>query len=226
MFPIVGPTQQTDFKIETPSGEAILDQHGIARLINFELNQKTSQSLKYSRVYKENTNLNNPKASNNNSNPKEVFWPYNFEMNKTFNLTDEELIIEFEIMCEEAMPYMFGYHPAFKLSGNKNEFVSISGNGFLSKSKNVSYNQIEQKENTAYQVKNISNSELVRPDKELKIEIKTKGFNNMMFWTNHSSMLCVEPITHLPYPTTTTYFGNKILGPKKYKVTITPKKIQ
>ncbi|MFT4244431.1 MAG: aldose 1-epimerase [Candidatus Woesearchaeota archaeon] len=220
MFPIVGPTEKTNFKITTPKGEAILDQHGIARLINFQRTHKTRQKIRYSKFYNAYSNLQNPKASPNKLNPQIVFWPYDFEIIKTLDISNEKLTIEFIIKCDTTMPYMFGYHPAFKLSGKKEEFI------YLDKKLNLYYGEVEEQGNFAYQVNNLSTVQLIRKDRNLNIEIKTYGFENMMFWTNDSSMICIEPITHPPFTRTQSYFEKRILGPQKFKVEIIPKKFQ
>ena len=37
MFPIIGPTDEANFKVKTPKGEAILDQHGLLRELTYAL---------------------------------------------------------------------------------------------------------------------------------------------------------------------------------------------
>ena len=37
MFPIIGPTNKADFKVKTPKGDAIQDQHGLLREMSYVL---------------------------------------------------------------------------------------------------------------------------------------------------------------------------------------------
>ncbi len=51
MFPIIGPTESNDFKVNTERGEAIQDQHGLLRELEYELLENTGSSVSFQKYY-------------------------------------------------------------------------------------------------------------------------------------------------------------------------------
>ena len=129
MFPVIGPTEANGFIVETERGEAVQDQHGLLRELTYAVVSETGHSVSYNKTYKKNTPVKNSKYPDK-STKKMVSWPYNFSFAKKFNLTDEHLSIEFVIRGEPGMPFMLGYHPAFKLSGRNTEIFSTGRKEF------------------------------------------------------------------------------------------------
>ncbi|NOQ92552.1 MAG: aldose 1-epimerase, partial [Flavobacteriaceae bacterium] len=124
MFPIIGPTSTNNNKVYTKKGECIQGQHGFLRELEYYLvnNSKTKAVLK--KTYKANAQINNSGFPENSNEPY-TFWSYNFTFTKSFELFDDFLLIQFELKSEKGMPFMFGYHPAFKLSGDLDETIQI-----------------------------------------------------------------------------------------------------
>ena len=101
------------------------------------------------------------------------------------------------------MPFMLGYHPAFKLSGQHTEIVE-------SGSKQISLQDILDVGSIAFPALNTDELSLIKQD-GYHIKIATKGFNNFMLWTEVPNMVCIEPITAYPYT------GEKALGENLFR---------
>ncbi len=189
MFPIIGPTIKNNHIVSTKKGDAILDQHGLLREFTYELVEKTTQTALFSKTYAQHTPLKNRKFPTK-SLQESVFWPYDFYFTKKFELTNETLAITFEIHSEENMPYMLGYHPAFKLSGLGNETLTTS-------SKKINLDTIFSAGSDALPILN-THVITLHNTKKKDIKITTEGFEHFMLWTEENTMLCIEPITHFP----------------------------
>jgi len=197
MFPIVGPTKQNDYRVKTPQGEAILDQHGLLREMEYHLIQETSDTVSFQKKYRAETKIINSKYPNR-STVKNLSRPYNFTVKKIFKLTEYSLDITFEVSSPEWMPFMFGYHPAFKLWGFLTESVLIWDN-------KITLAEVQKVWWDAYPLLNInevilnkSQNESVKNQKNIKIS--TQGFENIMLRSEVPNMICIEPITNYPSP--------------------------
>lgn len=190
MFPIIGPTESANFRVKTPKGESVQDQHGLLRELRYELTEKTRTRAVFLKRYKANTLINNAKYPNKSTEP-ELSWPYDFEFTKTFLLTNKGVRITFVIRGEKGMPFMLGYHPAFRLNTNTTAI------------------QTEDKRITLPEVMAVGSRALHVPDcnkvvlaDSRSIEISTTGFLGFMLWTEVDTMVCIEPITFYPYAVT------------------------
>jgi hypothetical protein len=202
MFPIIGPTEANDFIVNTPRGHAVQDQHGLLRELSYRVSNQTVDSLDFEKKYLKNTRVKNSKYPDKS--PKEsLSWPYSFEFRKKFKLSDDALTILFEIKGEPGMPFMLGYHPAFKLSGKHTEI-------FESGSKQISLQDILDVGSIAFPALNTDELSLIKQE-GYHIKIATKGFNNFMLWTEVPNMVCIEPITAYPYT------GEKALGENLFR---------
>jgi len=190
MFPIIGPTESYNFSVGTERGNAKQDQHGILRELKYELKKSSKNSAVFYKNYVANTKVKNSKFPEKSNQP-EVYWLYNFEFSKSFLLTNEALHVYFDIVCEKGMPFMLGYHPAFKLSGESTEFVHTA-------QKQITLQDILDVGDVALPLLNSSNVSLIKKS-GANIKIETKGFGNFMCWTPIPDMLCIEPITKYPY---------------------------
>ena len=216
MFPVIGPTEATDFKVSTPKGDAVQDQHGLLRELEYVVKHSDQYSAIFQKEYKANTKVNNSKYPEK-STKKEVFWPYDFKFKKSFELSNDSLKISFEIEAEEGMPFMLGYHPAFKLSGLNSESCKL-------KTQEIKLQSILDSGSFAYRVLNTDEITLVKKT-GYSIIIKTEGFNNFMLWTEVPNMLCVEPITIYPYTESKELTKNMFKiskGKDVFSVTIIP----
>lgn len=187
MFPIIGPTAEVDFEVVTPKGKAVQDQHGLLRELNYELKFQSENAVFFKKEYVEKTKVRNSKYPKKSS-VKELYWPYSFTFQKIFKLKKNGLEILFKISGEEGMPFMLGYHPAFKLYVKDS---SIRANG-----KTIALSEIIVVGNRAFHVANC-NTIVLKDKKELKLV--TEGFGNFMLWTEVPNMVCIEPITFYPY---------------------------
>lgn len=190
MFPVIGPTEANGFVVATPKGNAIQDQHGLLRELSYTLTESGGNFAVFQKVYAANTNVKNSKFPEKSPEEK-LSWTYDFVFKKSYELSNNSLKITFEIEAEKGMPFMLGYHPAFKLSGEKTEICK-------SNTQEITIQKIMDGGSTAYPVLNSQEIKLIK-NKGFNISIKTKGFDNFMLWTEVPNMLCIEPITAYPY---------------------------
>ncbi|MDX1760018.1 MAG: aldose 1-epimerase, partial [Arenibacter algicola] len=115
MFPIIGPTNEANFRVTTPKGAAVQDQHGLLREMAYQLVSQTETKAIFRKQYVSGTPIKNSKYPSK-STEEYLSWPYNFEFTKSFEILENGLRIQFKIIGEEGMPFMLGYHPAFKLN--------------------------------------------------------------------------------------------------------------
>ncbi len=218
MFPIIGATKGNNFSISTPKSEAKLDQHGILRVMKYNLLSKTSSEAKFDKNYTANTILSNPKFPDR-STLSSLSWPYNFDFKKSFKITNKGLVITFEISSEKDMPYMLGFHPAFKIYNSSSVFKTSN--------KQFSLSQILEAGSNAFPIKNC-NQVILTNNGDVEIDIKTSGFRHIMFWSEVPNMVCIEPITFYPSSVSAKelYQGfDKSSGYEKFEIMISPSKL-
>ena len=217
MFPVIGPTEATDFIVSTPKGNAIQDPHGLLRELSYTLTESGENFAVFQKDYTANTLVKNSKFPEKSPEEK-LSWPYDFRFKKLYELTNDSLKITFEIEAEKGMPFMLGYHPAFKLSGDYSEICKT-------KSQEISLQKIKDGGSTAYPILNTQEIKLIK-NKGFNISIKTKGFGNFMLWTEVPNMLCVEPITAYPYTKGEPPLSEKLFcissGKDSFEVVIAP----
>ncbi len=187
MFPIIGPTSEADFKVRTPKGEAVLDQHGLLREIPYGPISQNGTSAVFRKAYKAGAPVPNSKYPEK-STARSLSWPYDFLFEKSFELTEKGLGITFEISGERGTPFMLGYHPAFALY-SKDPMV-------IANDRTITLNEVLEVGNRAFQIPDCQ--EIVLKD-EKTLQIKTEGFGHFMLWTEVRNMICIEPITFYPY---------------------------
>ncbi|MEO9571432.1 MAG: aldose 1-epimerase [Polaribacter sp.] len=186
MFPVIGPTSKNNFRVHTKNGDAILDQHGILRELNYSLVSSNETSAKFIKKYTKNTPVKNSKFPVK-STEENLNWPFDFTFEKNFILENGVLKIEFIINSIKGMPFMLGYHPAFLLSNTGKETLEANGT-------EITLEAIYKAGSNACPVLN-SNKIILKNIDRKDLEISTKGFNNFMLWTEVNNMLCIEPIT-------------------------------
>lgn len=187
MFPIIGPVDKADFRVSTPRGKAVQDQHGLLRQFEYELVSKSDTSVVFKKCYKAGTQIKNSKYPKKSTEPY-MSWPYDFQFEKSYQLTQAGLEVTFKITGEKGMPFMLGYHPAFKLY---TESPLIIANN-----KEITLDGVLAVGSRALQVPNCTSIAL-KDEKE--ITITTEGFGNFMCWTEVRNMGCIEPISFYPY---------------------------
>lgn len=217
MFPVIGPTEATNFMVSTPKGNAIQDQHGLLRELSYTLMECGDNFTVFQKDYAANTLVKNSKFPEKSPEEK-LSWPYDFRFKKLYELSNDFLKITFEIEAEKGMPFMLGYHPAFKLSGDYSEICKT-------KTQEVSIQKIMDGGSTAYPVLNTQEIKLIK-HKGFNISLKTKGFDNFMLWTEVPNMLCIEPITAYPYTEGESPLSEKLFnlsnGKDSFEVVIAP----
>jgi len=187
MFPVIGPTAEAKFQVQTPRDTAIQDQHGLLREMEYEEVSTTKTEAVFQKEYRARTPVKNSKYPKK-SNKEHLFWTYDFLFHKRFTLTDSGLEITFTISGERDTPFMLGYHPAFKLHSENPEIVAGE--------ETITLNDVMAVGDRAYEVPDC-NKILLKDKRELRIE--TEGFGNFMLWSPVSNMVCIEPITFYPY---------------------------
>ncbi|MGX1929758.1 aldose epimerase family protein [Flagellimonas sp. 2504JD4-2] len=187
MFPIIGPVDKAGFRVQVPRSNAIQDQHGLLRELEYELVSKSDTSAIFKKKYKAGTPVKNSKFPEK-STKQWLLWPYSFEFEKSFELKENQLEITFRISGERDMPFMLGYHPAFKLHADHPIIVSNEGE--------ITLDEVLAVGNRAYQVEDC---ELITLKDERNITIETVGFGHFMCWTEVRNMVCIEPISFYPY---------------------------
>ncbi|MBE7659491.1 aldose 1-epimerase [Tenacibaculum finnmarkense] len=189
MFPIIGPTKLNNFSVDTPNGIAKQDQHGLLRELNYKLISSDKTSAVFEKKYVKNTLIKNSKFPEK-STQEHLFWTYDFIFRKIISLEKSAIKIAFEIISDKKMPYMFGYHPSFKLSGFADEIIKT-------KNKEISISEILNVGSAAYKVLNTNEINLIKKEGS-SIKISSKNFDNFMLWTPVKNMVCIEPITQYP----------------------------
>ncbi len=186
MFPIIGPISKNNFRVHTKKGDAIQDQHGLLRELEYSLISSDEKTAKFRKNYVKNTKISNSKFPEK-STEKELFWPFDFTFEKHYSLENNTLKIDFIITSDAGMPFMLGYHPAFLLSNTGNDTL-------VANNKKITLKEIYEVGHNAFPVLNTDKIILENSDRN-HLEITTKNFNNFMLWTEVDNMLCIEPIS-------------------------------
>lgn len=214
MFPVIGPTAGAGFRVQVPKGNAIQDQHGLLRELEYQKMEENSHRAVYVKNYVAGTPVKNSKFPEA-STARWLLWPYDFEFRKAYELSEKGLEIKFTISGQKDMPYMLGYHPAFKLYSDYPLVVTDR--------RSITLTDVLKAGSRALQVEDCSSVVL----KDLKaIKISTEGFGNFMLWTEVPNMICIEPITFYPYsvPQDQLHEGFQYLAgePVHFKVKLAP----
>ncbi|RIV35828.1 aldose 1-epimerase [Flagellimonas lutimaris] len=187
MFPIIGPVNEAGFRVKTPKGDAVQDQHGHLRQMEYQLESQTDTSAIFAKQYRSGAEIINSKFPEK-STEEALTWPYDFRFEKSFLLKEGALEINFKITGEQGMPFMLGYHPAFKLQSKSPIIVT--------KDKKITLDEVLAVGSRAFQVADCT-SVTLKDEREITIE--TEGFGNFMCWTEVRNMVCIEPISFYPY---------------------------
>lgn len=214
MFPVIGPTAGSGFTVQVPKGNAIQDQHGLLRELEYQKIEEHTQSARYLKKYSAGVPVKNSKFPEK-SKAQWLIWPYDFEFRKSFELSAKGLEITFTVSGEKDMPFMLGYHPAFKLYTDYPLVVSDR--------RSITLTDVLEVGSRALEIADCSSLVL----KDLRsIQLTTEGFGNFMLWTEVPNMICIEPITFYPYavPQNRLHDGFQYLGgePLTFKIQMTP----
>lgn len=214
MFPVIGPTNEANFRVSTPKGEAIQDQHGLLREMEYKPISQTNNTAIFTKSYKKSTLVKNAKYPAK-STEQYLSWPYDFIFEKRYELLDNGLHITFKVSGEAGMPFMLGYHPAFKLHTNNVSIVTPERTIPLQEVLDVGHRALP-----------VLNCNTITLSDGGELTIKTEGFGNFMLWTEVTNMLCIEPISFYPYTVGQTQlhsgFQSLKQADKYFSVIITP----
>ena len=191
MFPVIGPTAEADFRVRTPRGPAVQDQHGLLRERTYELVDATASTAVYEKAYRADTAVPNSKYPAKSS-AETLRWPYDFRFRKTYEMRPGGLEVGFEIRGDEGMPFMLGYHPAFRLTAEAAAVVVETG------AEVIPLAEVMAVGDRARYVPDCTDVTLRNGD-ESAVRLQTQGFGHFMLWAPVPTMICVEPITFYPY---------------------------
>ena len=208
MFPIIGPTSQMNYRIQLPAGEAVQDQHGLLRELEYKVRLQSKSELILVKSYTAGTPIPNSKYPGR-SPVVTLHWPYSFEFSKHFLLSEKELKITFSISGDPEMPFMLGYHPAFNLMTTESNVEYFQ--------KRIPIDDILKVGDRAMEVPNCN--ELILHDFH-SLKISTSGFGHFMLWTPDSRMLCIEPITFYPYNNSGLTSGFTVIGDRQSEFSV------
>lgn len=187
MFPIIGPVNEAGFQVQVSRGNAIQDQHGLLRQFPYKLVASNDTSAIFKKEYAAGTPIENSKYPEKS--PKQwLVWPFSFSFEKKFELKENSLEISFTVSGERDMPFMLGYHPAFKLHAEAPLIKTANSE--------ISLDEVLAVGSRALEVANCE--EIILHDQK-QIRIKTEGFGHFMCWTEVRNMICIEPISFYPY---------------------------
>lgn len=186
MFPIIGPNNEVGYSVEVPRANAIQDQHGLLRELDYVVLDQTATQVTYVKEYKAGTLVKNSKYPEKS--PQQwLLWPYSFEFQKNVELKDSGLQITFTVSGEKDMAFMLGYHPAFRLQ-SATPFITTG-------SRTITIPEIMEAGSRAFHVPDCETISLFDIG---EVTIKTEGFGSFMLWTEVPNMVCIEPITFYP----------------------------
>lgn len=198
MFPVVGSVE--GFKLTIDGKTYNHDQHGISRYLPFNTVHLSQRCNIFGQNFYEDS-MPNPKTRTGKPNPETLDWPYPFSITKSFGLiggssAEESTILDTNLTVrnigEQTMPYMLGWHPAFKTFNGKGVFhrnFSVTPTATLDE-------VIEASKEGAYIMENTRR--ILYQDGRNSITMETNDFSHMMLWSPGKEMVCIEPITHLP----------------------------
>ena len=210
-YPIFGQADKQEVKV----GEKVfsLEQHGISRHTKensfLPNNQEKNNILTLVQRY-DGRDINNPKYKPNNGHPEHLNWfPYTLE--KTFELTNEGLVCQLKLTNDSDidMPYMIGWHPAFKVLGNVDEGEFLNDSGIcITTLEEVIFRSIIPPEE-ALTVKGINSVTYRNKITGQGVKVSSNDFsNNIMLWSPgyDTGMLCIEHTSQLPVYDGQKYF--------------------
>jgi len=214
MFPIVGPTADAGYRVQVPRGNALQDQHGLLRELDYTLVSATQTTAVLEKTYQAGTPVANSKFPGR-STARWLVWPYSFRFEKRFTLLPDALEVAFEVSGDVDMPFMVGYHPAFHLQTAEARVVGCG--------RTISLAEVLAAGDRAYEVPGCET--LVLEDSR-RLELCSQGFGHFMLWSPHPGMICIEPVTYYPYsrPQAEMHEGFEYLErePRHFSLTLRP----
>lgn len=211
LFPIVGTLRNNTYHYNNK--EYKLLRHGFARDCNFKIIYQQENEVVFSLEYDDATLK---------------VYPFQFELQLKYNLTETTLTISYTIINKDkvAIPFSIGAHPAFALPNNfenyslqfqeqetlqcyvlENDLVSDTNFDITLANKNLplSYSTFE---NDALIFKSLKSKEITIVENQKDIlKVSFSDFQNLGIWTKvNAPFICIEP--WLGYSDTINSNGN------------------
>jgi galactose mutarotase-like enzyme len=211
LFPIVGTLKNNEYYFE--GKKYLLNRHGFARDMDFELIAKSDSKAVFSLV--------------NDATTFDVY-PFEFELLLEYELTDNSLIINFKVINKNqfSMPFSLGAHPAFSLPEQfenyaldfefSEDLISYELQNDLLSDRTKKISQIENRvslnselfEKDALVFKKIKSKKItLLENKKPLLYVRFDDFPSLGIWTKPKApFICIEP--WLGYADTTSNSGN------------------
>ncbi|BAQ63267.1 aldose epimerase [Geminocystis sp. NIES-3709] len=189
LFPICGNLPDNIFSYQEKT--YILKQHGFARDLPWKvINQSTDKSA--SLTLSLTSDLETLKV-----------YPFEFELNFTYKLLGNKLIIEqlYKNKSKEKMPFSIGFHPYFYCGDKTKLKLEIPGEEYWNKSDDKTYSfngeldyNLEEIDIAFTQLQGQKTS-FIDSKRNLTVEITYSDlFSTLVFWTlKGKDYICVEP---------------------------------
>ena len=215
MFPVVGPTADIGYRVQVPKGNALQDQHGLLRELDYTLVSATLTTAVLEKAYRAGTPVANSKFPGR-SPARWLVWPYSFRFVKRFALLPDALEVSFEVSGDVDMPFMVGYHPAFRL---QRADARVAGCG-----RAIPISEVLAAGDRACEV---AGCEALVLEDSRRLELRSRGFGNFMLWSPDPGMICIEPITYYPgsRPQAEMHEGFEYLGGEPRHLSLSMKPI-
>jgi galactose mutarotase-like enzyme len=156
-----------------------MQQHGLSRHAEWRLLKATDTKASFLQVYYANTVINSEKGPSS--------FPFSYTFKKTYAVKEDALVVKFRIenLSEKAMPFAFGYHPAFR----REEEMSILSGGQV-----YSTTYVQNSEGNALLVRN-SNEAICFVSGQERFAIKTNLKHIQLWCPEGQHLIAIEPIT-------------------------------
>ena len=226
-FPIFGPADNQEVKIG--KNKYSLEQHGISRHTAENpfkpAKQKKKSAISLVQKYK-GRKISNPKYKPGNGRPMTLNWlPYTLE--KVFELSKEGLSCKLILTndSDSEMPYMIGWHPAFKVFGSmdEGEFINEDGVCLATLEEVIKQSAIPPEE--ALTINGLNSISYRNKNTGKGVKVSSKDFSDsIMLWSpaRDAGMLCIEHTSQLPVYDEQNYFGEpkdfELLAPGEKRI--------
>ena len=224
MFPIAGPAD--DFMYQLDSTTSPMDQHGASRYLPFVVRTSSVNSISFVQEYTADTPVLNGKYQPDNGKPQFISMPASYRLEKTFTLEEDRLVVDISITntSDKTIPYMLGWHPAFKVIGDPKAGKLVAPDAEVSLEHILN---AKTRGEDAEKIEGASSMMYLNEDLGISLEVSTTGFRHMMLWSPSpdSGMFCIEPLTRLPPYRRNSSENIDYIDPGqsvKYQVVITP----
>lgn len=198
LFPIVGTLKDNQYRHKGQT--YALSRHGFARDMEFEVVDKTANTVVFSLKATEETKAN---------------YPFDFELQIGYTLVENSLNIEYKIInkMDERMPFSIGGHPAFALPKNFTSYALefeqqetlesfTLENDLLSNTKvNIALNErvlplsysLFEKDALIFKKLNSKKISILEENKPI-LNFYFEDFKNFGIWTKmNAPFICLEP---------------------------------